>query len=82
MVPLRLKRFDAALIKLGVDRVVDFAEILDLDLMEMAMSPLQRRRFRAAVAVDAQPTLDTATMHGGVRAMPEEELTKSAGEGG
>lgn len=44
--------------KLGVDRVVDFAEVTDTDLLEMSMSPIQRRRFRTAVAIDARPTLE------------------------
>ena len=33
-----------------MDRVVDFAEVLDKDLVDMGMPPLQRRRFKAAVA--------------------------------
>ena len=37
-------------LRIGVDRVVDFAEVLDKDLVDMGMPPLQRRRFRAAVA--------------------------------
>ena len=37
-------------LRIGVDRVVDFAEVLDKDLVDMGMPPLQRRRFKAAVA--------------------------------
>jgi len=76
---LRLKRYDVYLTKLGVDRVVDFAEVLDLDLMEMGMSPLQRRRFRAAVAVDAQPTLESDAVTGAMKqGAAEEEFAKTA----
>lgn len=53
---LRLHRFTAAFAQIGVDRVVDFAEVLDKDLLDMGMPPLQQRRFKAAVATDAQPT--------------------------
>jgi hypothetical protein len=55
---LRLKRFEAALVKLGVERVVDFGELMTMDLVAVGMSPLQRRRFQAAVETDAQPTLE------------------------
>jgi len=55
---VRLKRFEPYFVKLGVDRVVDFAEVTDTDLLEMSMSPIQRRRFRTAVAIDARPTLE------------------------
>lgn len=53
---LRLRRFAGAFAQIGVDRVVDFAEVTGDDLADMGMAPLQRRRFIAAVAVDAQPS--------------------------
>jgi hypothetical protein len=33
-----------------------FAEVLDKDMLDMGMPPMQRRRFKSAVAVDAQPS--------------------------
>eukprot|EP00238_Polyblepharides_amylifera_P015608 CAMPEP_0196576040 /NCGR_PEP_ID=MMETSP1081-20130531/5399_1 /TAXON_ID=36882 /ORGANISM="Pyramimonas amylifera, Strain CCMP720" /LENGTH=586 /DNA_ID=CAMNT_0041894535 /DNA_START=90 /DNA_END=1850 /DNA_ORIENTATION=+ len=55
---LRLGSFEGCFNSLGVDRVVDFGEVLDVDLLKMNMSPIQRRRFRTACAADAQPTME------------------------
>jgi hypothetical protein len=52
-----------ALVKLGVERVVDFGELMTMDLVSVGMSPLQRRRFLTAVETDAQPTLEGEVFH-------------------
>lgn len=59
---LRLRRFAGAFTQIGVDRVVDFAEVTDGDLVDMCMLPMQRRRFKNAVVVDAQPSGAKASM--------------------
>lgn len=49
---LRLRQYATAFSQIGVDRVVDFVEVLDADLREMGMPTLQQRRFRAAAIKD------------------------------
>lgn len=58
---LRLEQFWPAMQTMGVDRVGDFAEILTVDLDDMGMPALARRRFMNAVSRDTAPTAAMST---------------------